>query len=174
LQNANKITEDVIGETFYNEDAKSKYFDWYVYPGNPSSETQTTKQLNDLFDINCLQGNRSSRFEQFCKERMFFIDSMYSIMSTKEQIGENIKQGVFTSEKGGTLNTNISVYSPSYIEIGGDGGSNPTIRYGDIDESASFSIPLNNNNKTTICGIDNVKEVPNIKSTGLAGDAFNF
>jgi hypothetical protein len=145
----NALTEDVIGERFYNRDASAKYL---------SQITEDNKYVNDR--IWCLQGNRSNKYKHFLTRRLDFLDT-YLRFSSGNTAGEatinnntpiTLRSAAAVGIGSVNVKTSISTYNPAYITINVD-QKNRQILY--VDENSShagvpgtqFTVPVEGTDK---------------------------
>lgn len=96
------MTKEVIGETFYNKDAVSKYIN-------------TLDIDNYLF---ACQGNRASRYKNFLEQRITFLDTKFKYIGSDSlnksiTFRSNLPQG----QSYFLAKIVIQVYSPQYVTI---------------------------------------------------------
>jgi hypothetical protein len=169
--NANGMTNKIIGEVYYNKDAGSKYL------------SQTTDQNSEYLKM--LHGNRIQKFGKFLKERIIFLDTVYDYMESDIQadslnsiitLRSDALYGQSATE---TLKCylGISSYSPQYVTISVGSGMDaivtgyvgPESTYKDPDtgierEGALFSFPIRGTDKEmTISGAGNIKNVDRLQ-----------
>lgn len=166
-RNANRMTNEVIGEIYYNKDAGSKYL------------SQTTDQNSEYLKM--LHGNRIQKFGKFLKERIIFLDTVYDYMESEVQVDSLNSiitlrsDALYGQSATETLKCylGISSYTPQYVTISVGSGMDaivtayvgPESTYKDPDtgieyEGTLFSFPIRGTDKEmTISGAGNIKEV---------------
>jgi len=170
-KNANRMTNEIIGEVYYNKDAGSKYL------------SQTTDD-NSVY-LKMLHGNRIQKYGKFLKERIIFLDTVYDYMESDVQF--NTLNSVITLRSDaldGQSSTEtlkcylgISVYSPQYVTISVGSGQDaivtayvgPESTYKDPDtgvtyEGTLFSFPIRGTDKEVIIsGAGNIKSIERLQ-----------
>lgn len=101
-------TSDVIGETFYNKDAASKYLNTM---GVNEDGTIDPKYLY------ACQGNRSSRYRQFLEQRLIFLDTKFGYKVNNLNTDIVLRSDVPSGTGNKSAIVGLSVYSPQYITI---------------------------------------------------------
>ena len=166
-RNANSMTNDIIGEIYYNKDAGSKYL------------SQTTDQNSEYLKM--LHGNRVQKYGKFLKERMIFLDTVYDYMESEVQVDSLNSiitlrsDALYGQSATETLKCylGISSYTPQYVTVSVGSGMDaivtayvgPESTYKDPDtgityEGTLFSFPIRGTDKEmTISGAGNIKEV---------------
>ena len=170
-ENANRMTNDVIGEIYYNKDAGSKYL------------SQTTDKNSEYLKM--LHGNRIQKYGKFLKERLIFLDTVYDYMESEIQVDSLNSiitlrsDALYGQSATETLKCylGISVYSPQYVTISVGSGMDaivtayvgPESTYKDPDtgieyEGTLFSFPIRGTDKEmTISGAGNIKNVDRLQ-----------
>lgn len=162
------LTSDIIGESFYNKDAGSKYLTQTYY----KTEGGVTSIVDNM--LTKLQGNRACRYRQISEDRFRFLDTFFSNTSGQTANtsislrSDAAKTGVYTQQVG------ISVYSPCYIKVAV--GTDVTLMtyidlnsryvYNDVEyEGILLTLPLQATNKDiTIIGAGNIKSINHMEN----------
>ena len=175
LKNAQSITDDMIGEIYFNKDAVSKYL------------SQTNEQSSEYLKM--LHGNRVQKYKKFLTDRIVFLDTVYDYMESDVQI-DSINSiitlrsdALYGQSSNETLKCylGISVYSPQYVTISVGSGQDaiitayvgPESTYKDPDtgiehEGTLFSFPIRGTDKEmTISGAGNIKDIAKIQSLNV-------
>jgi hypothetical protein len=90
----NSKTRDVIGETFYNQDAFNKY-------------------LKNALDLYCVNGSREDRYYEFLNERLTFLDTYYDYLPEGVITGKIRIRTILDKDDSIVL----KVLSPMYITV---------------------------------------------------------
>ncbi len=175
LRNAQSITDDVIGEIYFNKDAASKYL------------SQTNDQSSEYLKM--LHGNRTQKYKKFLTDRIVFLDTIYDYMESDIQI-DSINSiitlrsdALYGQSSNETLKCylGISVYSPQYVTISVGSGQDaivtayvgPESTYKDPDtgiehEGTLFSFPIRGTDKEmTISGAGNIKDITKLQALNV-------
>ena len=175
LKNATSITDDMIGEIYFNKDAASKYL------------SQTNEKTSEYLKM--LHGNRVQKYKKFLRERIIFLDTIYDYMESDIQfdslnsiitLRSDVLYGQSATE---TMKCylGISSYSPQYVSIAVGSGQDaiitayvgPESRYIDPDtgmecEGTLFSFPIRGTDKEmTISGAGNIKDLAKIQQLNV-------
>jgi hypothetical protein len=169
--NANIMTNKVIGEIYYNKDAGSKYL------------SQTTDSNSEYLKM--LHGNRIQKYGKFLKERLTFLDTVYDYMESEIQV--DTLNSIITLRSDALYGQSatetmkcylgISVYTPQYVTISVGSGMDaivtayvgPESTYKDPDtgieyEGTLFSFPIRGTDKEmTISGAGNIKSIERLQ-----------
>ena len=178
------LTSNVIGEKFYNMDASAKYLNTMGLNADGSIDTKY---------LYACQGNRDSRYRQFLKQRLIFLDTKFNY---QYEFQPNISDELNLKKMSECLNTTsafrsdvctgsgnqyaylgISVYSPQYVTI--SLGTDCTItsyvdensKYeynGTVYNGVLFKLPFKADNKDwTISGSANIRELSHMQGLHL-------
>ena len=175
LKNAQSITDDMIGEVYFNKDAASKYL------------SQTNEQTSEYLKM--LHGNRLQKYKKFLTERIIFLDTIYDYMES--DIQADSRNSIITLRSDALYGQSatetlkcylgISVYSPQYVTISVGSGQDaivtayvgPESTYKDPDtgiehEGTLFSFPIRGTDKEmTISGAGNIKDIAKIQALNV-------
>jgi len=91
-------TTDIIGESFYNKDAVSKYINVNKY----------------LF---ACQGNRSSRYRNFLEQRIIFLDTVYNYAKNNLNTNAGFRSAIVNVTGANTGVLGLTTYTPQYVNI---------------------------------------------------------
>lgn len=139
------LTSNVIGEKFYNMDASSKYLNTMSVNADGSIDTKY---------LYACQGNRTSRYRQFLKHRLTFLDTKfnYTFTPAKDESGNEIimtslstclntisefRSDVPTGSGNDYAYLGIASYTPQYITV--SMGTDCTIT-AYVDENSKYKL----------------------------------
>lgn len=139
------LTSNVIGEKFYNMDASSKYLN--------TMGVNTDGSIDTKYLYAC-QGNRTSRYRQFLKHRLTFLDTKFNYIFTpaKDESGNEIvltslstclntvsefRSDVPTGSGNNYAFLGVSSYTPQYVTV--SMGTDCTIT-AYVDENSRYTL----------------------------------
>lgn len=144
-------TSEVIGETFYNSDAVSKYIDIKTNDGRYNKDR-----------LYAVQGNRVARYERYLTERFIFLDTYFKVARDL-----NLSAS-FRAYATARHPVGIRVYTPQYIKIVIGTSDITMVAYADPSDTYEldgttypgtlFYFPISGKNKEIIIeGIGNIQ-----------------
>lgn len=157
------LTKNVIGETFYNKDAVSKYIN-------------TIDIGNYLF---ACQGNRSSRYRHWLGQRFTFLDSKFECdLRSSKYTDITCRSNIPEGQPYFTADIVLNVYSPQYVKFFIQETQtytyyiDPNSKYldndGVVQDGALISLPISGSNANYfIRGAGNIREIRHMEKMNL-------
>ena len=158
------ITSNIIGESFYNYDMRSKYL----------SRADDTKYNANVDFLPLIMGNRIDQFTDWLSKRIIFCDTYFNYQNDNDINNLNTVGTFRTNATGKSIG--ISVYSPMYIKVTTGSDSNELTTFIDTDScfydsmgvkhnGIKFLLPLEANDKENhIYGLGNIRNIEYINT----------